>query len=430
MSIESFCTRKKRTDSSSSSSPVEIVSDKIPPSLTPDNTPDTVSGPSRPKQHKPISSETPASIISKLDKSHPIVPILNAYPKTKFGNEKFERSFSKQWYEGRPWLEYIVELDACLCFPCRVYASNFDTPFVRSGFKNWKNAGAGKIRQDKHGNDITSNLHGIAKHSISVLHKEAVKTWEEHKKRASSSQTVNTMLMQRVPEHRTWLETVFHVVRYLAMNGLPFRGDVENTEFSDDEFGGGLYLNTFRELVFPLDDSLKQIALKLPGNAKYTSLTIQNEAIEVLQDILKAKLSERVRKAKTFTLMMDRSSDRCWREIEGIVVRYVNDNGNIEEHAIGVEEAVGRSATGLIEIMTKCLRDLGISLDGVVCQCYDGASVMSGHRGGLQQLLSVKCERGILYVHCFCHRLHLVVTDIIENVLFICEHYDNDKKSL
>ena len=95
--IESFFTRKKRTDSSSSSSPVEIVSDKIPPSLTPDNTPDTVSGPSRQKQHKPISSETPASILSKLDKSHPIVPIINAYPKTKFGNEKFERSFSKQW---------------------------------------------------------------------------------------------------------------------------------------------------------------------------------------------------------------------------------------------------------------------------------------------------------------------------------------------
>ena len=175
--------------------------------------------------------------------------------------------------------------------------------------------------------------------------------------------------------------------------------------------------------MFPLDDSLKQITLKLPGNAKYTSSTIQNEAIEVLQDILKAKLSERVRKANTFTLMMDGSSDRCWREIEGIVVRYVNDNGNIEEHAIGVEEAVDRSATGLIEIVTKCLRDLGISPDGVVCQCYDGASVMNGHRGGLQQLLSVKCERGILYVHCFCRRLYLVVTDIIENVLFICEHY-------
>ena len=276
-------------------------------------------------------------------------------------------------------------------------------------------------------------MHGIAKHPISVLHKEAVKTWEEHKKRASSSQTANTMLMQRVPKHRTWLEMVFHVVRYLAMNGLPFRGDVENTDFSDDEFGGGgggLYLNTFRDLVFPLDDSLKQITLKLPGNAKYTSSTIQNEAIEVLQDILKAKLSERVRKANTFTLMMDGSSDRCWREIEGIVVRYVNDNGNIEEHAIGVEEAVDRSATGLIEIMTKCLRDLGISPDGVVCQCYDGASVMNGHIGGLQQLLSVKCERGILYVHCFCRRLYLVVTDIIEKCFVHMRTLRNDKKSL
>lgn len=121
--------------------------------------------------------------------------------------------------------------------------------------------------------------------------------------------------------------------------------------------------------------------------------------------------------------MMDGSSDKNWREIEWIVARYVNKKGKIEEHAIGLEEAKDRSAQGLMALMTKCLNDMEISLDGTVSQCYDGASVMSGHRGGLQKLLSEKCGRNIIYVHCFCHRLHLVVCDKIEKVMLISEHY-------
>ena len=101
---------------------------------------------------------------------------------------------------------------------------------------------------------------------------------------------------------------------------------------------------------------------------------------------------------------------------------FINDDGKIEEHAIGLMEAHDRSAKGLMEILTY-LADLSISLDGIVSQCYDGASVMSGHRGGLQQLLSVTCKRGIMYIHCFCHKFHLVVMDIIENIPPICDHY-------
>ena len=81
-------------------------------------------------------------------------------------------------------------------------------------------------------------------------------------------------------------------------------------------------------------------------------------------------------------------------------VRFINEGGKIEEHAIDVVEAHDRSAQGLLELLTTCLATLGIPLDGIVSQCYDGASVMSGHRGGLQTLLSIKCGRVVLYIHC------------------------------
>ena len=71
-----------------------------------------------------------------------------------------------------------------------------------------------------------------------------MKSWKEHKMRDSTSQTVETMVVKRIPEHQRRVEAVYLVIRYLSMNGLPLRGDVENTELSSEEFGGGLYLNT------------------------------------------------------------------------------------------------------------------------------------------------------------------------------------------
>ncbi|KAJ4945995.1 hypothetical protein JOQ06_023673, partial [Pogonophryne albipinna] len=51
----------------------------------------------------------------------------------------------------------------------------------------------------------------------------------------------------------------------------------------------------------------------------------------------------------------------------------------------------------------------GLTTDKILSQCYDGASVMSGKRGGVQKILQEKVEREVPYVHCFNHQLHLVV---------------------
>ena len=56
--------------------------------------------------------------------------------------------------------------------------------------------------------------------------------------------------------------------------------------------------------------------------------------------MLKTKITAKVNKAETFTVMMDGSSDKCWREIEVVVMRFINEDGKIEEHAIDVVEAI------------------------------------------------------------------------------------------
>ena len=59
---------------------------------------------------------------------------------------------------------------------------------------------------------------------------------------------------------------------------------------------------------------------KLTANAKYTSPDIQNEVIRVVVSLLSSKIANRVKKAQSYTVMMDGSTDRNWREEEEIVV--------------------------------------------------------------------------------------------------------------
>ena len=107
-----------------------------------------------------------------------------------------------------------------------------------------------------------------------------MKLWEEQKERSSSSSlSINTMVLTRISEHRRWVEAVFNVVKFLTVYGLPFRGHDENTDFGSESFGGGVYLNTFGDLLFKLDENLKEIAEKLPANAKYTSRTFKTRSL-------------------------------------------------------------------------------------------------------------------------------------------------------
>ena len=131
----------------------------------------------------------------------------------------------------------------------------------------------------------------------------------------------------------------------VIVNGLPFRGDKENSDFSSESFGGGVYLNTFKDLFFCIQLELKKTAEKLPAMVKYTSPKIQNEVIEVLQKLLKSKINKSVKEAEYFTIHEDGSSDKSLREIEATFVRYINADHSVAGHAIDMIEAKGnRSA--------------------------------------------------------------------------------------
>ena len=117
----------------------------------------------------------------------------------------------------------------------------------------------------------TVKKRGFDKHETSEQHLSAMKQWKEKQQREDSNTKISTLILSRPnPEHRTWLFAVFSVVKFLVMNGLPLRWDVEVTDF-DEGVSGGLFLNTFGHLLFKMDPGLEALARRLPDNAKYTS---------------------------------------------------------------------------------------------------------------------------------------------------------------
>ena len=78
---------------------------------------------------EPVDVPTP---LSDLNSRAPCQPRLSAFPKTK-QQRLFDPSCD--------WLEYTVTLNACFCFPCRVFGVNLSTnAFTETGYRDRKHS--------------------------------------------------------------------------------------------------------------------------------------------------------------------------------------------------------------------------------------------------------------------------------------------------
>ena len=77
---------------------------------------------------------------------------------------------------------------------------------------------------------------------------------------------------------------------------------------------------------------------------------------------------------------------------------------------------VGLDAASLSDLILNRLMSYGLNVkSNLVGQGYDGASVMSGKRKDVQQRVKEFAPFAI-YVHCWAHRLNLVLVDCCKSV--------------
>jgi hypothetical protein len=74
-------------------------------------------------------------------------------------------------------------------------------------------------------------------------------------------------------------------------------------------------------------------------------------------------------------------------------------------------------ADGLTDTIISQLRRIDSSMKNCVEKGYDGASVVAGRLSGVQKKLREKTGSEMAYyVHCYCHRLNLVIVDVVNSI--------------
>ena len=135
-----------------------------------------------------------------------------------------------------------------------------------------------------------------------------------------------------------------------------------------------------------------------------------------MESLARNKICEEVRNSGHFTLMIDETRDISKKEQVSIVGRYVKASA-VYESFLTYVTAHDITAEGLSTLITNTLSQHNLPLSMCVCQSYDGAAVMSGRLSGVQARIRKLCPQAI-YMHCFAHRLDLVLVDCSKNVEF------------
>ncbi|CAF1017735.1 unnamed protein product [Rotaria sp. Silwood1] len=160
---------------------------------------------------------------------------------------------------------------------------------------------------------------------------------------------------------------------------------------------------------------------------------IQNQLVNMCGDMIRKEIVQCVIEEKNFySVIVDATSDVGGTEQLSISIRYLCYDNNqiyIKEDFIGFTPVVDNSAKGVSEHIINYLRSTGLDLaylrGRVLTYCfvyhndvyltnlgqgYDGCSVMPGHIGGFQKLIS-NIEPKAVDVYCANHSLDLAICD-------------------
>lgn len=93
------------------------------------------------------------------------------------------------------------------------------------------------------------------------------------------------------------------------------------------------------------------------------------------------------------------------------IVRYVSDKGDVIEALLDIAEVKTQKAEGIFELLTALLKKHGLSLLNARGQGYDGCATMAGTYTRVQTRVK-EVTPFAYFVHCYAHRLNLVVVDV------------------
>lgn len=327
---------------------------------------------------------------------------------------KRKLKFQRNWLKRFPWLVYTkADGQGVLCRYCTIFQGHREYAgkgchqqlknLVTKPFNKWKDA-----------------IETFYNHAKCQYHGNNVEYAENFLQTLAKGKNVLMQLdithSNQVEANRKKLKSIVETIILCGRQELPLRGTMDSGPLIVGELEPNVNDGNFRALLRMRlscgDQNLKDHFDKIALNATYISPDVQNNLIKICGSIIQEKLVERINKAKSFSVLVDGTTDVSKNEQLSLCVRYLvqNEDCMFTMHEdflefIHVESGIGKD---IATVILQSLKSLGIDCSYLVGQGYDGASSMSGCFKGVQAIIR-ETNPAALYVHCSAHSLNLAL---------------------
>ncbi|BBN68479.1 FAR1-related sequence 5, partial [Prunus dulcis] len=324
----------------------------------------------------------------------PCQPRSYKFPQTN--QSGINRRFIAHWFDEHDWLEYSIAKDAVFCLHCYLFKSNFDKvggdAFIGVGFNNWKKA---KERFNLHVGQVGSVHNQAREFAYNLMHQTT---------------HIETIVIKQTSQARmaylTCLNASLKCTRYMLRQGLSFHCHDESAQSSNKR-------NYLELLQFLADHDEKVEAVVLenaPKNLKLIAHSVQKDLVNsCAKETIGLILSDV--KDRYFLIMVDEARDVSIKEKMAMVLRYVNNKGQIIERFVGVQHVTATTSSALKEAIDEFFSSVNLRFSKLQGQGYDGASNMRGEFNGLKTKI-LREQPCAFYVHCFAHQLQLALVAV------------------
>ena len=339
-----------------------------------------------------------------------------------------------------PWLAVSREPKCCGAW-C-VYCVLFKTWESGSGRGAQYGGGAGQSmgklvnKPLVNFSDLTGKNGALTSHQETSFHKTCAIKYTEFLSRATpgSEKDVRSIMnierQKEIERNRTALVPIIDTLLTCARQNIALRGHrddgpVDSTGM-EPKHNDGNFRALLRLRVRGGDTNLKDHLKSCKRNASLVSKTIQNELIACAGNIVKEDIVRDVKNAKFWTIMADETQDCAKREQLVIAIRYVDTKNVpkiIKEEPVAILDLIADIKSSdqsdetehneiklcgkaIGETLLRHISELGLDLQYLVGQGYDGAASMSSERVGVCSFIKSAAPLAD-YFHCCMHALNL-----------------------
>lgn len=319
-------------------------------------------------------------------------PILNISQPDKNGSRVFNRKFSEKHYDFAKWLCGCDKSNAFFCFVCLLCSPRVDAAWTINGVTDLKHL---KEKVKKHS---SSEKHLNYEVEFSLLGSINIQSQLNSAYRQSIKEH-----NENVEQNRYILNRIIECIKFCGSFELALRGHDESSDSDNPGVFRGLV-----DLLGEVDNIFKKHLLK-KKSFQGLSKTIQNELLDSMLVVARNFILKEMEQAEFVAIQADETTDISVRNQLVLIVRYTIGS-KIYERFWGYFTPESQNAQGISKCILQQLQCLKISEKPLklIAQSYDGASVMSGSVNGVQALIKQHYPNAH-YIHCYAHKLNLVV---------------------